>query len=78
MNNLDSQGRTMTELPEAPRVEITGGVAILTLDNPKQRNALSALPVNEITSALVRLENDEQVCAVVVTGAPPGFAPVGS
>lgn len=52
---------------------VTDGVAILTLDNPKERNTLTAPMVAEITSSMDRIENDESIGAIVVTGAPPAF-----
>ena len=56
-------------------------VAVLTLDDPDRRNALTAGLVEEIVSAVDGLEGDEHVGALVVTGAPPAFcsgADVGS
>ena len=49
------------------------GVAIVTLNDPERRNALS-LPMNdEIAAAFDAIEADESIGAVVVTGAPPAF-----
>lgn len=48
-------------------------VAVLTLDDPDRRNALSQTLVDDIVATLDRLEADESVGAVVVTGAPPAF-----
>ena len=59
----------MTEL----RVEVDGGVATLTLDAPDRRNALTEDLCAEIVSAFDALEADEEVGAVIVTGAPPAF-----
>jgi enoyl-CoA hydratase len=55
------------------RVEVDGGVAVVTLDDPERRNALSGPMVDEIVDAFDKLEADESVGAVVVTGAPPAF-----
>ena len=55
------------------RVEVDGGVAVVTLDDPDRRNALSGPMVDEIVAAFDALEADESVGAVVVTGAPPAF-----
>jgi enoyl-CoA hydratase len=55
------------------RVEVDGGVAVVTLDDPERRNALSGPMVDEIVGAFDGLEADESVGAVVVTGAPPAF-----
>ncbi len=62
-------------------VEQRDRVAVLTLDEPDRRNALTAELVGEIVAAVDRLEDDEGVGALVVTGAPPAFcsgADVGS
>lgn len=48
-------------------------VAIVTLQDPDRRNALNAAMVEEIVAAFDRLEADDGVGAVVVTGAPPAF-----
>jgi enoyl-CoA hydratase len=62
-------------------VEQRDRVALLTLDEPERRNALTAQLVGEIVAAVDRLEDDDGVGALVVTGAPPAFcsgADVGS
>ena len=55
------------------RVERRDRVAILTLDDPDRRNALSPELVDEIVAAVAACEGDESVGALVVTGAPPAF-----
>src|SRR5262245_14786534 len=47
--------------------------ATLTLNNPEERNTLTAPMVAEIIATLAGLEADEGVGALVVTGAPPAF-----
>jgi enoyl-CoA hydratase len=62
-------------------VERRDRVAVLTLDDPERRNALTAGLVAEIVAAVDDLERDDGVGALVVTGAPPAFcsgADVGS
>lgn len=49
------------------------GVATLTLNNPDERNTLTAPMVAEIIAAMDDIEADESIGAVVVTGAPPAF-----
>lgn len=49
------------------------GVATLTLNNPAERNTLTAPMVTEIVAAMEVIEADESIGAVVVTGAPPAF-----
>ncbi len=54
-------------------VERQGRVAVLRLDDPPRRNALTRPLVEEIVGAVDAIEADEGVGAVVVTGAPPAF-----
>jgi enoyl-CoA hydratase len=54
-------------------IERRGRVAVLTLDDPERRNALSRELVEEITRAVSSLESDDSIGALVVTGAPPAF-----
>jgi enoyl-CoA hydratase len=54
-------------------VETTDGVATLTLNNPAERNTLTAPMVAEIIAAMEEIESNASVGAVVVTGAPPAF-----
>lgn len=53
--------------------DIADGVATLTLNNPDERNTLTAPMVTEIVAAMDAIEADESVGAVVVTGTPPAF-----
>lgn len=55
------------------QTSIRDGVATLTLDNPGERNTLTAAMVTEIVAAMDTIEADESVGALVVTGAPPAF-----
>ena len=55
------------------RTEIDGGVAVVTLDDPGRRNALSPEMVEQLVRTFDVLDADEAVGAVVVTGAPPAF-----
>jgi enoyl-CoA hydratase len=54
-------------------VSTSEGVAVVTLNDPEHRNVLTLPMVDEIVAAFDRLEADESVGAVVVTGAPPAF-----
>lgn len=54
-------------------VEVADRVATITLNNPDERNTLTAPMVDEIVEAFDALEADDGVGAVVVTGAPPAF-----
>ena len=53
--------------------DVADGVATLTLNNPDERNTLTAPMVAEIVAAMDEVEGDDRVGAVVVTGAPPAF-----
>ncbi len=52
---------------------IVDRVATLTLNNPAERNTLTAPMVAEILAAMDQIEHDEGVGALVVTGAAPAF-----
>jgi len=54
-------------------VDISEGVATLTLNDPKRRNAFDLDLCDEVTAAMDSVEADRSVCALVVTGAPPAF-----
>jgi enoyl-CoA hydratase len=53
--------------------DIADGVAVLTLDAPDRRNALTLPMVDEIAAALDAVEADPTVGALVVTGTAPAF-----
>ena len=53
--------------------DIGDGVALVTLDAPDRRNALTLPMVDEITDALDAAEADPTVGALVVTGTAPAF-----
>jgi enoyl-CoA hydratase len=55
------------------QVDRQGRVAILTLDDPDRRNALTPGLVDEIVAATDAADADDGVGAIVVTGAPPAF-----
>ena len=54
-------------------LEESGGFAVLTLNRPEKRNALSLALRNEIMLRLDELEQSDAVRAVVLTGAAPAF-----
>jgi enoyl-CoA hydratase len=54
-------------------VNVAEGVATLTLNNPAERNTLTAEMVADITAAMDDIEHDDTIGALVVTGAPPAF-----
>ncbi|WP_158881511.1 enoyl-CoA hydratase [Amycolatopsis anabasis] len=54
-------------------VEHSGKVAVLTVDAPQSRNALTLDLSAQLAAAVRDAEDDRNVHAVVVTGAPPAF-----
>jgi enoyl-CoA hydratase/carnithine racemase len=48
-------------------------VALLTLNRPDKRNALSIALRNEIDQCLAEIDQDDSVSVVVITGAGPSF-----
>ena len=54
-------------------LEIADGVATLTLNNPDERNTMTAPMVAEIVAAMDRIEGDNAIGALVVTGTAPAF-----
>jgi enoyl-CoA hydratase len=48
-------------------------VAVVTVNDPQRRNALTPAMNDELVAAFDRLESDDGVGAVVITGAPPAF-----
>lgn len=50
-----------------------GPVAIVTMNRPAQRNALSTGLTVALDEAFASLADDPEVRAIVLTGAPPGF-----
>lgn len=55
------------------RTKREGRVAVVTLDDPERRNALSRDLCAELADTMDQLEGDETIGAVVVTGAAPAF-----
>jgi 2-(1,2-epoxy-1,2-dihydrophenyl)acetyl-CoA isomerase len=54
-----------------------GAVAILTMNRPDRRNALSGPMLEGLLEALPRLANDAEIGAIVLTGAGAGFCAGG-
>ena len=50
-----------------------GGVATITLNRPKQRNAVGDGMREELADAYLTCDGDDSVRAIVLTGAPPAF-----
>ena len=58
---------------EATLYKVTGGAAWITLNRPENRNALSAVLVNELNDHLMTANNDPEVRSIVITGSDPAF-----
>jgi len=57
--------------------ETGGHVATITLNRPAKRNAYSETMVHEILAALARARDNDEIRAVIVTGAGKGFCAGG-
>src|SRR5215831_6029785 len=55
-------------------VETHGRVGLIRLNRPKQLNALNDALMNELGDALAKLDADEGVGAIVLTGSDKAFA----
>lgn len=53
------------------------GVAVLTLDDPARRNAMTEQMGDDLTARCEELAGDADVRAVVLTGTPPAFSAGG-
>src|SRR6185312_14606269 len=67
---LGGIGGLMPEL----RVDVTGQVATLTIDNPGRRNALTGAMWDSFAPLLAELASDDAVAALVVRGADDDFS----
>src|SRR5215218_8504484 len=65
-------GARLPAMPEL-RTETVDRVAVVTLDAPARRNALTLDLVDEIVATLDAIEGDPDIGAIVVTGASPAF-----
>ncbi len=59
------------------RAEVDGGVAVLTFNRPERRNALSATMLEGLMGVLGRLEADDDVGCIVLTGSGEAFCAGG-
>jgi enoyl-CoA hydratase len=50
-------------------LDVTDGIAIITINRPEKRNALSSTVRHEIVDALDQLRNDDGARVIVITGA---------
>ena len=56
---------------------VDAGVAVLTMNRPARRNALTAAMLEALAATLSRVERDEEVGCVVLTGAGGAFCAGG-
>ena len=50
-------------------VNLSDGIAVLTINRPKQLNALNKRTIEEAHAALREMESDNEVAVVILTGA---------
>ena len=60
-------------MPEQLSIDRDGAVAVVTLQRPEKRNALSIELREELAEAFAGLAGDKKVGCVVLTGADPAF-----
>jgi len=68
-------------MPDYPHLRLerpSNGVAVLTLDNPDQRNAMSDQMTSSWVAAVEELAGDRSVRAVVITGEGSAFCSGGN
>ena len=58
---------------EALRYEVADGVATVTLNRPDRLNALNTVMLEELLAVLERADADDDVRAMIVTGAGRAF-----
>jgi enoyl-CoA hydratase/carnithine racemase len=58
---------------ETLRYEVAGGVCTLTLHRPERLNAVTSTMIDELIAAFDRIDGDDAVRAVIVTGAGRAF-----
>lgn len=70
----ESRSATTGDPHSLARLEVhEGGVAVLTLDDPRRANAFTLDMCHQITAAVDRIEADSGVSSLVVTGAGSVF-----
>jgi enoyl-CoA hydratase len=60
-----------TELPSVGILIKDEGIAILELNRPRKRNALSQALIDELVTALRQFDHDPTVFAVILTSSGP-------
>ena len=70
-------GRTIETNSENLSAEVDGGVAVIILDRPERKNALTDEMLHSLADVLAHVETAEDVRAVVLTGAGGAFCAGG-
>jgi enoyl-CoA hydratase/carnithine racemase len=65
---------TVSISPHHLLVEAAGGVAVVTLNRPEKRNALSLEVMRELIAALTEIGADRTIKAVILRGTGPAFS----
>ena len=60
--------------PPAVRIEVEGATAVLTLANPRRRNALSVATMRELHAALTEVSGRDGVRVIVLRAEGPAFS----
>jgi len=65
---------SQTPTPELIHVRTEGRVGVITLNRPKQLNALNDALMNELGAALKAFDADEDIGCMIITGSEKAFA----
>src|ERR1700730_13029839 len=74
IRSMESPGSRPQMPYEMILVERKARVGIITLNRPKQMNALNPLLMQELAKALYEFDADEGIGAIVITGSEKAFA----
>ena len=79
-SGVPASGHASAASPHDPRVRLErdGNVAIVTLDDPARRNALSLEVTVQLAQAVDEAAQDPAIGALVLTATPPAFCAGGS
>lgn len=78
MNPVSDQNRSGETRGSPVRLEVTDGIAILTLDDPKGRNAIDAAGGAALIDAIDRVVADARVRVLLLRAEGPMFCPGAS
>lgn len=72
--NGSREGKTMAQQDPLVLVTRVGAVGVLTLNRPQARNALTPELMDELQHAVQKLDDDESIKALLLTGAGSAFS----